>query len=147
MPSSVALESVARESVLESDQISVWCYPELRVVSHQMHKACHGMPFRDALRAGTAAMQRHSALGWLSDDRLNGPLPDDDEVWGNSIWFPTTKAAGWKYWAMVLPQKAVGKLNVKRLIEGVRKRGVEGQMFSDPGLALDWLRVMIAAER
>lgn len=147
MPSSAALESVAREIVFESEQMNVWCYPQLRIVSHQMLKPCHGRPFRDALRAGTAALQRHGAIGWLSDDRLNGPLPDDDEVWGNNIWFPATKAAGWQYWAMVLPDKAVGKLNVKRLIEGVRKRGIESQMFTDPGPALDWLRQMTKDER
>lgn len=135
-----ALKSVEREIVFESEQISVWCYPELRLVSHQMHKVCHGSPFRDALRAGTAAMQRHGAISWLSDDRLNGPLPDDDETWGTTTWFQATKAAGWKYWAIVLPERAVGKLNVKRFVEMYRKRGLEAQMFIEPGPALDWLR-------
>ena len=104
------LKSVASEVVFESELITVWCYPELRLVSHQMHKVCHGTPFRDALRAGTAAMQRYGAISWLSDDRLNGPLPDDDEKWGTTTWFQATKAAGWKYWAIVLPEKAVPAL-------------------------------------
>jgi hypothetical protein len=142
-----ALRSPTREVVFESEHISVWVYPQLRLVSHQMHKVCHGSPFRDALRAGTAAMQRHGAIAWLSDDRLNGPLPDDDEKWGTTTWFQATKAAGWKYWAIVLPEKAVGKLNVKRFVELYRKRGLEAQMFIDPDLAHDWVRELVQSER
>lgn len=131
--------SAEREVVFECEHISVWVYPELRLISHQMHKLCHGAPFRDALRAGTAAMQRYGAISWLSDDRLNGPLPDEDETWGTTTWFQATKAVGWKYWAIVMPEKAVGKLNVKRFVELYRKRGLEAQMFTEPGLAMDWL--------
>ena len=143
-----ALKSpAAREIVFESEQISVWCYPQLRIVSHQMHRVCYGVPFRDALRAGTAAMQRCNAISWLSDDRLNGPLPDEDENWATSAWFQATKAAGWRYWAMVLPEKAVGKLNVKRFVELYRKRGIEAQMFTEPEPALEWLCELSKSER
>jgi len=134
------LESAAREVVFECEHITVWCYPEQRLVYHQMHKPCRGEPFRAALTAGTQALQRHTAVAWLSDDRLNGPLPEDDEQWGTTVWFQQTKAAGWQYWAMVLPERAVGKLNVKRLLELSRKRGIESQCFASPGLALDWLQ-------
>jgi hypothetical protein len=147
MQALAALESVARETVFENELISVWCAPQLRLVSHQMHKVCYGTPFRDALRAGTAAMQRHGAVAWLSDDRMNGPLPDDDETWGTTTWFQTTKAAGWKYWAMVLPERAVGKLNAKRFVELYRKRGIEAQMFTEPGPAFDWLLELTKKER
>src|SRR5688572_28215889 len=89
MQALAASESVAREIVFENELITVWCAPQLRLVSHQMHKVCYGTPLRDALRAGTAAMQRHGAVAWLSDDRMNGPLPDDDEQWGTTTWFQT----------------------------------------------------------
>jgi len=88
-------------------------------------------------------MQQQRALAWLSDDRVNGPLPHDDEEWAATHWFQQTKAAGWKYWAMVLPERAVGKLNVKRLIELCRKRGIEAQTFVEPDPARDWLRSLL----
>jgi hypothetical protein len=135
----VKIESAAREVVFESEQMSVWCYPKWRLIYHQMHRYCLGEPFRAGMSAGTQAMQRHRAIAWLSDDRLNGPLPDEDEQWAGTFWFQQTKAAGWKYWAMVLPERAVGKLNVKRYIELSRKRGIEAQMFVAPEPALDWL--------
>ena len=132
-------ESPARDLVFESEHMSVWCYPEQRLIYHQMHKYCMGEPFRAGMMAGTQAMQRHRAISWLSDDRLNGPLPDDDEQWAGTLWFQQTKSAGWKYWAMVLPERAVGKLNVKRYIELSRQRGIEVQSFVTPAPALEWL--------
>lgn len=105
-----------------------------------MHKICHGKPFRQALEAGMQAMRQHRAISWLSDDRQNGPLPDHDEAWATTVWFPQTKAAGWKHWAMVLPERAVGKLNVKRYVEMYRQRGIEARMFTDPAPAFAWLR-------
>jgi hypothetical protein len=96
------------------------------------------------LNAGVQAMQRSGATGWLSDDRANGPLSDQDETWGATIWFQQAKAAGWRYWAMVLPRDALGKLNVKRFVELYRKGGVEGQMFTEPGPALTWLQTQHA---
>lgn len=133
-------ETTDRELVHDSEYISVWCHPSLRLIHHQMHKVCYGEPFRAALTAGTVAMKRHGATAWLSDDRLNGPVPDPDERWATTKWFPQTHAAGWRYWAMVLPARAVGKLNVKRYVEMYRKLGVEAQMFADPAPALEWVR-------
>jgi len=132
-------ESSAREVVFESEHMSVWCHPEQHLIYHQMHKYCLGEVFRAGMMAGTQAMQRHRAISWLSDDRLNGPLPDEDEQWAGALWFQQTKAAGWKYWAMVLPERAVGKLNVKRYIELSRKGGIEAQSFVTPAPALEWL--------
>jgi hypothetical protein len=109
-----------------------------------LHKYCHGEPFRAALSAGTQAMQQQRAVAWLSDDRRNGSVPHHDEEWA-ATWFQQTKAAGWQYWAMVLPERAVGKLNVKRLIESCRKRGIEAQTFQEPGPGLAWLRATLVA--
>jgi hypothetical protein len=138
-------DSPAREVVYDSELISVWCYPSLGVVHHQMHSECNGAPFRAALSAGVQAMLRSAATCWLSDDRANGPLPEQDEKWGTKIWFQQAKAAGWASWAMVVPADALGKLNVTRFVELYRKRGVEAQMFADPVPALEWLQKQHAA--
>ena len=130
---------VERQVVYESEHISVWCYPDARIIHHQMHKYCFGQPFREALTAGTRALKQHGAIGWLSDNRLTGPLPDDDERWATTSWFSQTKAAGWLYWAMVWPERAVAKLNVKRLVELYRTRGIDAQLFTDPSAAQPWL--------
>jgi hypothetical protein len=138
---------MVRDVVYESELISVWCYPELGVIHHQMHGPCSGPAFRAALIAGVQAMQRCGATCWLSDDRANGALPEQDEMWATKIWSQQAKAAGWAAWAMVVPANALGQLNVARFVEMQRKRGVEAQMFSDPAPALAWLQEQHCARK
>ena len=134
------LSDLLREVVHESELISVWCYPEIGVVHHEMHGRCQGAAFRAALMSGAQAMQRSGATGWLSDDRANGALPEQDETWALKIWTPQAQAAGWVSWAMVVPGNALGQLNVARFVEIQRNLGIEAQMFGDPEPALAWLR-------
>lgn len=93
------------EGVLyDSDQISVWYYPEKKIIHHKMHKFVHGQPFRDALMAGARAMEEYKADKWLSDDTNNPVLSPEDVEWGDKNWQPRVIAAGWKYWAIVQPE-------------------------------------------
>jgi hypothetical protein len=123
----------------ENPQISVWCYPVRGIVHHQMHKYCYGEQFRSALTAGLKAMAKYRTKKWLSDDRLNGPLPVEDEEWATKTWFPQVKAAGWKYWAMVQPQKVVGQMNVARFVKMYSELGITAQIFTEVEPAFEWL--------
>lgn len=46
---------------------------------------------------------------------------------------------GWKYWAVVLPEKVVGQLGVKRHFEEYSKVGVTARLFTDSDEAMKWL--------
>ena len=83
---------------------------------------------------------KHKARKWLSDDRGNGAVRPEDEEWVQKNWLPKVVAAGWKYWAIVPPQKVVGQMNIKRLVAAFAEVGVTAQVFSDPTAALEWLR-------
>jgi hypothetical protein len=63
-----------------------------------------------------------------------------DEQWGNTIWFPRAKAAGWKKWAIVKPASAIGALNVSRLSQKFISAGVDTRILSDFDEALGWLK-------
>jgi hypothetical protein len=129
-----------RLTIHESSQISVWCYPKLGIVHHEMHDFCYGSPFRAGLEAGAAALRQFNAVSWLSDDRSNGAVPAADEEWAVRVWFPTAKAAGWRNWAMIRPELAVGRLNVRRVLADYQQLGIKAQFFSDVDLAFSWLR-------
>ena len=58
---------------------------------------------KDALNAGTDTLAQHNVKKWLSDDRLNGPLPEKFVEWSTQVWCTRTIKAGWKYWANVVP--------------------------------------------
>jgi hypothetical protein len=40
----------------------------------------------------------------------------------------------------VQPEKVIGQMNMKNLIEQYAKQGITAKMFSDPDEALEWLK-------
>jgi hypothetical protein len=59
--------------------------------------------------------------------------------WGITNWFPRVFNSGWKYWAIVMPDKVVGQMNMKRFIDNYAQQGLAIQIFDDPDEALKWL--------
>ena len=124
-------------SVVDNALISVWVYPERGMIHHMMKSYCHGDDFRKALIEGVEAMEHYKATKWLSDDRANSVLPEDEE-WASRDWFPRTKAAGWKHWAMV-PAGALGHHRASRFVKNYLQLGINARMFGDLDEAMMWL--------
>ena len=127
-------------TILDTPQITVWYYPESKIVHHQMHQYTHGKDFRDALTAGVEAMKKHGAKKWLSDDRKNPVLTPEDQQWGQEVWAPQVIKAGWKYWAIVLPERVLAKFRMEERAERYSKMGVTVKTFTDPDEAMRWLK-------
>lgn len=127
-------------TILSNEFATVWYHPDARIVHHQFHKYIYGQPFRDVLSAGADYFEQHGANKWLSDDRNNSALPADDAEWAIQTWNPRVVQAGWKYWALVMPKKLIGQLNMQQFVEMYSEMGIEVQMFSDPDEALAWLK-------
>ena len=88
---------------------------------------------------GAETFERKSCQKWLSDDRKNPVLRKEDIEWGELYWKPKVLKAGWKYWAILQPEKETGKIAMKPLIEEYLKSGVTVEIFDTPETALDWL--------
>jgi hypothetical protein len=84
-------------------------------------------------------LENNHAQKWLSDDRKNSVITEEDKKWTATEWRPKVIQAGWKYWAIVLPEKIVGQMSMKRIIEEYAKTGVTVSIFDDPEKALLWL--------
>jgi hypothetical protein len=126
-------------TIIDTEAVSLRYYPPTRIVHHQIRRFIHGPEFRDLLLEGLRAFRKYGANKWLSDDRGNGPLKPSDGIWAKDVWGPEVMAAGWKYWAVVLPDKAMAQLNMQRWITAYARRGVTVQAFVDPAAAMDWL--------
>ena len=90
-------------------------------------------------RSGLDILQKNRAQKWLSDDRFNAVLRPEDVDWSHQFWFPQTVQAGWKYWAIVQPDKVVGQVTMKGLASEYGRQGVTSKTFTDPDSALRWL--------
>jgi hypothetical protein len=126
-------------TIIDSPFATLWYHPGPGIVHHRIHKFIHGQAFRDLLLAGLDTLQKNRAQKWLSDDRANAVLWPEDVDWSHTFWFPQTVQAGWKYWAIVQPEKTVGQVTMKGLANDYARQGVTSRTFLEPEAALAWL--------
>ena len=130
---------MSKTILIDTDYVTLWYHPEKKIVHHQFHRYIYGQEFRNVLETGLKVFKEKGAQKWLSDDRNNSALPAEDGEWGQQDWTPRMLEAGWKYWAIVLPQKVIGQMNMQRFIEDNAGLGLTMQAFTDPDDALKWL--------
>ena len=128
-----------KKVILDNEFMTLWYHPDKKIIHHEFHKFTQGETLRDCLSAGAEQMEFKGAQKWLSDDRKNTVVGEDDMKWTSTVWRPRVIKAGWKYWALVLPEKTIGKMNMNRIIKDYGETGVTVQAFSDPDEALKWL--------
>ncbi len=128
-----------KTTVLDNTYATVWYHPEKKIVHHQIHKFLFGPAFREVLTTGAELIEKHGAKKYLSDDRGNSVVSKEDGEWGNTVWAPRVLKAGWKYWAIVMPEKVIGQMNMKQFAQWYGERGVTVQVFDNPDAALKWL--------
>lgn len=124
------------EVIIDNDFATLWYHPEKKIVHHKFHKFMFGQPFRDVLMKGLELFKEKGCQKWLSDDRANPVLNPEDNAWGEFDWTPQVMAAGWKYWALVMPEKVVGQMSMQRLVEQYREMGVVVYITDDPDKGL-----------
>ena len=132
--------TTSRITILETESASLWYHPNVKIIHHEFRRHVFGEKFREILNKGLEVFNARGAQKWLSDDRGNGPLSPADGKWGETDWGPRVMAAGWKYWAVVLPEKVLGQMNMRVWIDLYAKKGVTVCGFSDPEEALNWLK-------
>lgn len=130
---------MVKETIIDNEFASLWYYPEAKVVHHQIKKYISGEQLRSLLSQGSELLSKNGAQKWLSDDRSNNALTASDSDWANSVWFPATVKSGWKYWALVQPEKVTGQMSMKRQTSFTERGGVTVRVFSEPGPAMEWL--------
>ncbi|GJQ61368.1 MAG: hypothetical protein SCALA702_04210 [Melioribacteraceae bacterium] len=127
------------KKILENDFATLVIYPEKGIIHHTFHKFIFGEHFQEAMTKGADAFVANNCSKWLSDDRGNAALRQQDAEWGREFWENRILGAGWKYWAVIPPVKAIGKLNIKAFIERYKSKGVVVEIFDNLDSALKWL--------
>jgi hypothetical protein len=130
---------MSRVTIVDNEFVTSWCYPEKKIIRHEIHKFTHGEVFRDFLTKSTDVFIEIGCVKWLSDDRNAQIVHFEDRKWGEVNWLPRIIAAGWQYWAILLPTKVSGQMTEKRLIEQFSQLGVIAKVFTDPDEGMIWL--------
>jgi hypothetical protein len=126
--------------ILDDEFVSLRYHVRSRIVHHELRKFVHGEQFRNVLEKGLELFIKYRACKWLSDDRGNGPLKPTDAEWALKDWAPRVLTEGWKYWAVVMPEKVLGQMNMQRWIKTYGEQGIVARAFTDPDEALAWLK-------
>jgi hypothetical protein len=138
----------SRITLIENEYACLWYYPDVGIVHHKFLQPVSDDSFQSVLMAGLSLLREHGAQKWLSDDRDNSILSAEDSAWSQEYWLPRALKTEWKFWAVLPPTKARGKVNMKRLTEFVGNLGkVSIEIFSDPDEAWQWLARQGAPER
>ena len=127
-------------TILENQQITVLYHPDTKIIHHECHENVHGPDFREGLMAGAEAMKKYGAKKWLSDDRKHTVFTPDDLAWTKDVWRPAVLKAGWKYWAIVEPERPLARIRIEERAETMTKLGVTTKLFTDPDEAMKWLK-------
>ena len=130
---------MSQTTFLDTDYATLWYHPEPQIVHHAFKRFIYGPEFRNVLNTGLDIFKKHGAHKWLSDDRNNSALPTEVLVWGMEEWAPQVFELGWKYWAIVMPDKIAGQLTMNRIMKRYIDQGLSIQVFSDSDEALKWL--------
>jgi hypothetical protein len=130
---------MARETCLDNEFITIWYHPDKGIVHHEWHKFLQGAKMREAFMTGTELLAKNKGTKWLSDDRKYPVLTADDSQWAEAIWFPKTVKAGWKHWAIVMPQTPIGQININQFVKKYAAAGINAQMFTELDEAMTWL--------
>jgi hypothetical protein len=128
-----------KQAVVDNENIVLWYYPDTNIIHHEFHKFTQGKLLRDTLSAGAKLLEKNKVQKWLSDDRKNSVIGKEDMDWTATVWRPRVIKGGWKYWALVLPEKAIGQMNMKQIIQQYADTGVTVQIFTNADEALKWL--------
>jgi hypothetical protein len=128
-------------TIYSSDYITVEYWPDHNSIYHVVHQPISGqLPiFKEALNAGTEALQKYNVHKWLSDDRKNDALTPEGNAWSFSDWQPRTMKAGWKYWALVVPNAAAAAGTLAPVIEQLFELGLRMMVFANVEEAVAWL--------
>lgn len=125
--------------LVENKYITVKYLDDKKIIYHTVHEPIPDQPLKDALNAGTDALKEFGVCKWLSDDRRNGEVSEEIVRWGNESWNPRTIAAGWKYWANVVPEEVVAAGALAPIIDNLFKMGLRMMVFTDLESAFKWL--------
>lgn len=125
--------------LVDNEYMTLQYLTDKKIVYHTIHKPVGGETLRSALLAGTSALAEHGACKWLSDDRLNGPLSDEDREWGVKEWNRLALDAGWKYWALVVPQDVADAGTMIPTMEALYALGLRMMVFTELEEAIAWL--------
>ena len=130
---------MSKTSIFDSDSMAILYYPDKKILVQETLKFTTTEERRKALEAGLKMIEQDRVTKWLTNNKSGSAIPQEDIDWGINEWFPRAIKAGLQYWAVILPEKAVGKLSGKKMVDALVERGITVKTFRTEEDAVKWL--------
>ena len=127
------------ETVINNKYVTLYFHHDKQIVHHIYHPGIGGEYLKEALLRGVDLLQEHGAFKWLSNNSDIDPHTDEETEWINSVWLPKAIQAGWKYWALVVPESTAGRMNMNEFVTSFYNKGVRVMVFTNADKAMQWL--------
>jgi len=124
--------------IVDNEFITVRYLPDKKIIHHTVHKPIESKLFMEALDAGGEVLRQNGACKWLSDDRKNGPL-SPEMIAAPKDWAPGMIAAGWKYWANIVPSETVAARTLVPVVDTLFELGLHMMVSTNLEEAFQWL--------
>jgi hypothetical protein len=126
-------------TVLDNDAVTLYYHHDKKMVHHIYKPSIGGERLKDALNTGVDLLRKYGATKWLSDNRAIEAHTQEETEWINSNWLPQAIDAGWKYWALVVPESILARMNMSEFVNSFYDMGVRIMVFNQPEEAMHWL--------
>lgn len=126
-------------TIIDNEHVVLYFHEEDKIVHHIYQPTIHGKYVREELNAGIELLKKYGASKWLSDNHLFNDLPKEDNRWINEDWLPRAIDAGWKSWALVVPESDLGRMNMTQFVNQFADMGVLVRVFTNADDAMTWL--------
>lgn len=133
---------MSTDVIYDNQHLNMVYHTDSKIVHHHYNKALNSEFLRAGLDRGNELLQQHGATKWLSDNREVNAHSAEDTKWINENWLPRAIAAGWKYWALVVPYDSIAQMNMAEFVEAFYNMGVTVQVFTEVDEAMAWLKMI-----
>ena len=130
---------MAATKIIDNEFVTLYCDIDNQIIHHIYRGKVSGDVLKKALNTGTDYLIKHNLTKWLSDNRASEGHTDEDSQWINEVWLPRTIKAGWKYWALVVPETIIARMDLVKYVESFYEQGVHVRVTPDPDEAMEWL--------
>jgi len=131
MPTMLILDDVRGELMYD---------PEEKIVHHHYGKTLDSEHLKALMLRGNGLLKQYGAEKWLSDNRDLVEHSAEDNDWLTKIWTPGAISAGWKYWALIVPEQIRGRMNMFEFVNLFYEKGIRVMVFVDYDPAWQWLK-------
>jgi hypothetical protein len=126
-------------TIINNEFAQLYFHTDTGIIHHHFTNLLDTEHLREVLYSGLDLLTKHGTCKWLSDNRFMNPHAEEDAEWITNDWLPKVLAAGWKYWALVVPVSWHAKVNMVDYVNTFHEMGVRVMVFSDPDEAMAWL--------